>query len=83
MATQVQSTDIHRETVVTALMGLRQEWQQAAGKKSLTRIKGNVGLILSDFATTLGLDTIERIRVLGDELHRDVDDILKTTYSLR
>lgn len=83
MLTRTQSSDIPREQVVTALMQLRQEWQASAGQRSLTKIKGNVGLILSDFASTLGLDTIERLRVLGDELSRDVEDILNTTYSVR
>lgn len=83
MLTRTQPSDIPRETVVTALRQLRQDWQTSAGEKSLTKIKGNVGLILSDITTLLGLDTIERIRVLGDELTRDVEDILKTTYSLR
>ena len=83
MLTRTQSSDIPRELVVTALTQLRRDWQMAAGQKSLIKVKGNVGLILSDFATTLGLDTIERFRVLGDELTRDVEDILKTTCSLR
>lgn len=83
MLTRTQSSDIPREQVVAALMQLRQDWQVSAGEKSLTKIKGNVGLILSDVTTLLGLDTIERIRVLGDELTRDVEDFLKTTYSLR
>jgi hypothetical protein len=83
MLTRTQASDIPREQVVAALMQLRQDWQVSAGDKSLAKIKGNVGLILSDVTTLLGLDTIERIRVLGDELNRDVEDILKTTYSLR
>jgi hypothetical protein len=83
MLTRTQPSDIPREHVVTALMQLRQDWQVSAGEKSLTKMKGNVGLILSDVTTLLGLDTIERLRVLGDELTRDVEDILKTTYSLR
>lgn len=83
MLTRTQLSDIPREQVVTALMQLRQDWQVSVGEKSLTKIKGNVGLILSDVTTLLGLDTIERLRVLGDELTRDVEDILKTTYSLR
>jgi hypothetical protein len=83
MLTRSQALDIPREQVVTALMQLRQDWQVSAGRKSLTKIKGNVGLILSDVTTLLGLDTIERNRILGDELTRDVEDILKTTYSMR
>jgi hypothetical protein len=83
MLTRTQPSDIPREQVVTALTQLRQDWQVSAGEKSLVKIKGNVGLILSDVTTLLGLDTIERIQVLGDELTRDVEDILKTTYSLR
>jgi hypothetical protein len=83
MLTRTQPIDIPREQVVTALTQLRQDWQVSAGEKSLVKIKGNVGLILSDVTTLLGLDTIERLRVLGDELTREVEDILKTTYSLR
>jgi len=83
MLTRTQPSDIPREQVVTALMQLRQDWQVSTGDKSLTKIKGNVGLILSDVTTLLGLDPIERIRILEDELTRDIEDILKTTYSLR
>ena len=83
MLARTQPSDIPREQVVTALMQLRQDWQVSAGRKSLTKIKGNVGLILSDVTTLLGLDTIERNRILGDELTRDVEDILKATYTLR
>ena len=83
MLTRTQASDIPREQVVAALMQLRQDWQVSTGDKSLTKIKGNVGLILSDVTTLLGLDPIERIRILGDELTRDVEDILRTTYSLR
>jgi hypothetical protein len=83
MFTQVESTDIPRERVITALIQLRQDWQTAAGPRSLAKTKGNVGFILSDFAAALGLGAIDRIRVLGVELTQDIDDVLNTTCELR
>jgi hypothetical protein len=83
MLTRTQSSDIPREQVVAALVQLRQEWQVAAAPKSLAKTKANVGLMLSDVAMLLGLDSIERIQVLGGELTRDIEDVLNTTVSLK
>ena len=55
----------------------------AAEPKSLAKTKANVGLILSDVAMLLGLDVIERIQVLGDELIHDIEDFLNATVSLK
>jgi hypothetical protein len=81
MLTRTQPLEIPREQVIAALVQLRREWQVAAAPKSLA--KANVGLILSDVAMLLGLDSIERIQVLGDELTRDIEDVLNTTVILK
>jgi len=74
METYIQTT-IPRTHVVSALTKLRMEWQGATDK-SLTSVNGNVALLLVDVTMSIGLDSIERVQVLGAELTHELDEIL-------
>ena len=75
MQTQIYP-GITRTRVLTALTRLRQEWQDAAAGRSLMSIDANVGLLLADVVMAVGLDTIERVEVLGAELAHELDEVL-------
>ena len=68
-------TAIPRTHVVSALTKLRQEWQDAADR-SLKSVNGNVALMLADVTMSIGLDTVERVQVLGAELAQELDEVL-------
>ena len=75
MQTQIYPA-IPRTRVLNALTRLRQDWQDAAAGRSLMFIDANVALLLVDVAMAVGLDTIERVQVLGAELTQELDDFL-------
>lgn len=64
--------------VIAALSMFRQEWQEAAGGKSLIETEGNVGLILADLVNSFGLTTHEQSVVLGPELFEEMREVLAT-----
>lgn len=61
---------IDRDLLLSALAGIRAEWQQAAEAegKPLAEMTGSVGLLLADFAGLLEVTPEEAERVLGPEL---------------
>jgi hypothetical protein len=75
METQIQ-TAIPRINVVCALTKLRQDWQDATAGRSLSSVNGNVALLLVDVTMSIGLDTLERVQVLGVELAQELDETL-------
>jgi hypothetical protein len=67
-----------RLLVIATLSTFRQEWQEAAGGKSLIETEGNVGLILADLVNSFGLTTHEQSVVLGPELFEEMREVLAT-----
>jgi hypothetical protein len=65
-----------RIQTITALIALRQEWQEAAQGESLLNVEGNVGLFLADLVNTLGLSVHEQTVVLGQALFDEMRDLL-------
>jgi hypothetical protein len=64
--------------IVNALAALRQEWQQAAEGASLLELDANIGFMLADLVTSLGLSDQEQTLVLGSELYAELRTILDT-----
>lgn len=64
--------------IVNALTALRQEWQQAAEGASLLELDANIGFMLADLVTSLGLSDQEQVLVLGSELYAELRTILDT-----
>lgn len=65
-----------RVQIMAALSSFRQEWQEAAGGKSLIETEGNVGLILADLVNSFGLTVHEQSVVLGPELFAEMKEVL-------
>jgi len=72
---------IDRSSIIDALSTLRREWADAAKGESLLQVSGNVGLLLSDIALALGLNTLEQIQVFGAELAHELHEALVTPGS--
>ena len=66
MDTHIPQTVISKTQVIQALMRIRHEWETAARGDSLTEMKGNVGYLLFDIATNLGLEGRDLRVALGD-----------------
>lgn len=64
------------EGVVSELVNLRQDWEQAGEGKSLIETYGSIGLLLADFVFMLGLTPGEQVQVLGEELYSEVKHLL-------
>ena len=67
--------------VVGPLANLSKEWQAATGDSSLLNTEGNVGLILADLVNGLDLPTDLQAEVLGDELYRELQELLDAANS--
>jgi len=65
-----------RMQVIATLAAFRQQWQEAAGGRSLIEIEGNVGLILADLVNSFGLTSHEQSAVLGAELFQELQEVL-------
>lgn len=65
-----------RMQVITTLSSFRQQWQEAAGGRSLIEVEGNVGLILADLVNSFGLSSHEQAAVLGKELFQEMQEVL-------
>ena len=61
--------------IISALARIREEWQDAIAGTSLLSVDGNVGLILADLVSGLGLSTEEQVQVLGIQLHKEIQDL--------
>jgi hypothetical protein len=72
----IQSRFIHNVEVVRGLERTRLEWQQAADGESLLNLETNVGLLLADVTTAIGLTSEEKVLVLGAELLDELQDTL-------
>ena len=66
MDTHYPQTVISKTQVIQALIRIRHEWETAAHGDSLTEISGNVGYLLFDVATNLGLEGRDLEVALGD-----------------
>lgn len=73
-----QSPSTQRFQLVSTLIRIREEWQEAAGSSSLIEVEGNVGMLLADVINGVGLRHDEQIQVLGVDLFRDMQDFLNS-----
>ena len=64
--------------VLHALVNIRTEWQEAAGNASLLEVESNLGLLLADIINHLNLPVDLQVAVLGNELFREMKDLLKS-----
>lgn len=76
MLQTIQSPQSH---IVNALARVRKEWQDAAQGDSLLSIDGNVGLMLADLVSVLGLPVESQVEILGADLFREVQALSNTT----
>jgi hypothetical protein len=67
-----------RMQLVTALAHIRREWQDAISEKSLLEVEGNMGMLLADLINNIGLPIEDQVQVLGKELFREMQDLLKS-----
>lgn len=56
---------LDRRFVITALSNLCAEWREAADGEPLNTVQGNVGLLIEDVCTVLGLTELEKGEVQG------------------
>jgi len=66
-----------RNQIVESLTGLREEWEEAAGGKSLLSIHVSTGLILFDIVARLGLAPEDVRAILGTKLCKDLADLVE------
>ena len=66
-----------RAQVVQALAGFRREWQKTVKAESLLEVNAPIGLLLSDIADRLGLNSQERYAMLGSKLINEVNAFLE------
>ena len=72
-----------RVQIVQALAEFRREWQGAVEGKSLLEVEVPVGLLLSDIADRLGLNSQERYAVLGGKLVNQVNSFLEDPINMK
>ncbi len=77
MLQTIQSPQSH---IVSALARVRQEWQDAAQGDSLLSIDGNVGLMLADLVSVLGLPVEAQMEILGADLFREVQTLSNASH---
>ena len=73
----------YRAQVVESLADFRREWQKMAKGESLVNFQASVGLMLSDIADKLELNSQERHAMLGGKLINQVNCILEEKIVLR
>ncbi len=67
--------NLSRDLVVRAFARFRQEWQETT-PGSLMDVEANVGLVLADLANALCLTKDEQVEALGEDLYREIHDLL-------
>ena len=78
MAFQPQLTDStnsqpsYRSQIVQSLGNFRREWEKIVNGKSLTEVEAPIGLLLSDIADRMKLNSQERKVMLGGKLTKEV-----------
>ena len=78
MAFQTQLTDStnsqpsYRSQIVQSLGNFRREWEKIVNGKSLTEVEAPIGLLLSDIADRMKLNSQERKVMLGGKLTKEV-----------
>jgi hypothetical protein len=73
----------YRAQVVQSLGDFRRAWQQMADGQNLIDVKASVGLILSDIADRLELDSQERHAMLGGQLINQINCLMEEQIVLR
>ena len=71
-----------RTRIVQSLADFRREWQKTVKGNSLLEVEAAIGLILSDIADRLELNTQERHAMLGGKLINEVDAFMEQRVSL-
>ena len=73
----------YRAQVIQSLGDFRRAWQQMADGQNLIDVKASVGLILSDIADRLELDSQERHAMLGGQLINQINCLMEEQIVLR
>ena len=73
----------HRTQVVQALGDFRRQWQQMVDGQNLIDVKASVGLMLSDIADRLELNSQERHAMLGGQLINQINCLIEERIVLR
>jgi hypothetical protein len=68
-------TDTHTG-IISTLMHLRLEWQEATNGGSLLETDGKIGLVLADLINGFGLDVDDQFQILGNDLFLELKDFL-------
>jgi hypothetical protein len=72
----------YRAQIVQSLADFRREWQKLVEGKSLVEVQAPVGLLLSDVADRLELNSQERHAMLGGKLINQVNSVMEERVSL-
>jgi hypothetical protein len=72
----MQAPLIMRPNVITALIQIREDWEVAADGDSLVDVRGSVGMLFGDIVDAVGLTYEERCQVLGENLSKDLNEIM-------
>ena len=62
--------------IISTLMHLRLEWQEATNGESLLETDGKIGLVLADLINALGLEVNDQFQILGNDLFLELKDFL-------
>lgn len=62
--------------IISTLMRLRLEWQEATNGASLLETDGKIGLVLTDLINGFSLDVSDQIQILGNDLFLELKDLL-------
>ena len=71
-----KKTASFRSQVTKTLLDFRREWQDVSQGESLVNLDVSVGLMLSDLVEKLGFDPIEKNKILGRRLDKEVSLLL-------
>ncbi len=66
---------VPRAQIVETLTHLRDEWEQALPGDKLIDVQCNLGLLLADLGSLFDLSQEELKTILGDDLHKDLNDL--------
>lgn len=76
MLEPIITSSLSRPKMINALAQIREEWQYAAGDRSLVTTETSVGLILADVVKSLELTNKEQRTILGEKLFLEVATVL-------
>jgi hypothetical protein len=70
----------YRAQIIQVLGDFRREWQQMVDNQNLVDVHASVGLILSDIADRLELNSQERHAMLGGQLINQINCLMEERF---